>query len=47
MGEAAVNAAKALNYDNAGTVEFIYVGNGEFYFWKLTQGFKWSTQLQK
>ncbi len=32
MGEAAVNAAKALNYDNAGTVEFIYVGNGEFYF---------------
>ena len=24
MGEAAVNAAKALHYDNAGTVEFIY-----------------------
>jgi acetyl/propionyl-CoA carboxylase alpha subunit len=32
MGEAAVNAAKALKYDNAGTVEFIYVGKGEFYF---------------
>ena len=32
MGEAAVNAAKALKYDNAGTVEFIYVGKGAFYF---------------
>ena len=33
MGEAAVNAAKALNYDNAGTVEFIYDDkSGEFYF---------------
>jgi acetyl-CoA carboxylase biotin carboxylase subunit len=32
MGEAAVNAAKAINYDNAGTVEFIYAGEGEFYF---------------
>ena len=33
MGEAAVNAAKALNYDNAGTVEFIYDDNTkEFFF---------------
>ncbi len=33
MGDAAVNAAKALNYDNAGTVEFIYDDkSGEFYF---------------
>lgn len=33
MGAAAVNAAKALNYDNAGTVEFIYDDkSGEFYF---------------
>ena len=33
MGEAAVNAAKALNYDNAGTVEFIYDDkSGEFFF---------------
>ena len=33
MGEAAVNAAKALNYDNAGTVEFIYdEKTGGFYF---------------
>ncbi|MEM1123245.1 MAG: biotin carboxylase N-terminal domain-containing protein [Bacteroidota bacterium] len=33
MGTAAVNAAKALNYDNAGTVEFIYDDqSGDFYF---------------
>jgi len=33
MGEAAVKAAKALNYDNAGTVEFIYdEQSGDFYF---------------
>lgn len=33
MGAAAVNAAKALAYDNAGTVEFIYdETSGEFYF---------------
>jgi acetyl-CoA carboxylase biotin carboxylase subunit len=31
MGEAAVRMAKALKYDNAGTVEFIYE-NGNFYF---------------
>lgn len=33
MGEVAVNAARALQYDNAGTVEFIYDDKtGEFYF---------------
>ena len=33
MGDAAVRAAKALNYDNAGTVEFIFdESNGSFYF---------------
>ena len=33
MGEAAVSAAKALQYDNAGTVEFIYdEKTGVFYF---------------
>ncbi|MBQ4818992.1 biotin carboxylase N-terminal domain-containing protein [Aquimarina sp. MMG016] len=33
MGEAAVLAAKALNYDNAGTVEFIFDDKtGDFYF---------------
>lgn len=31
MGDAAVRLAKALQYDNAGTVEFIYYNN-EFYF---------------
>lgn len=31
MGEAAVRMAKALHYDNAGTVEFIYA-DGDFYF---------------
>ena len=31
MGEAAVRAAKAVGYENAGTVEFIY-SNGKFYF---------------
>ena len=33
MGQAAINAAKALDYDNAGTVEFIYDDNtGDYYF---------------
>ena len=33
MGAAAINAAKALQYDNAGTVEFIYdEKSGKYYF---------------
>ena len=32
MGDAAVKAAKAIGYTNAGTVEFILAENGEFYF---------------
>ncbi|MCX8112359.1 MAG: ATP-grasp domain-containing protein [Bacteroidia bacterium] len=32
MGAAAVKAAQAIRYDNAGTVEFIYIAPGEFYF---------------
>ncbi len=32
MGEAAVKAAKALGYTNAGTVEFILAEDGAFYF---------------
>ncbi|WNY27876.1 Biotin carboxylase [Methanimicrococcus stummii] len=31
MGEAAIRAAKAVGYSNAGTVEFIY-SNGKYYF---------------
>ncbi|MCS3922969.1 acetyl-CoA carboxylase biotin carboxylase subunit [Methanosalsum natronophilum] len=31
MGEAAVKAAKTINYENAGTVEFLY-SKGDFYF---------------
>ncbi|MFH2009278.1 MAG: acetyl-CoA carboxylase biotin carboxylase subunit [bacterium] len=32
MGEAAVAAAKAVGYENAGTVEFLLDASGEFYF---------------
>ena len=34
MGEAAVAAAKAVNYRNAGTIEFLYQ-DGEFYFLEM------------
>lgn len=35
MATAAVNAAKAVNYTNAGTVEFIVSDKGEFYFLEM------------
>ena len=35
MGEAAVNAAKAVNYTNAGTVEFMVDGDKNFYFMEM------------
>jgi acetyl-CoA carboxylase biotin carboxylase subunit len=35
MGEAAVNAARAVNYVNAGTVEFIVDNDANFYFLEM------------
>lgn len=35
MGDAAVAAAKAINYVGAGTVEFLLDGNGKFYFMEM------------
>ncbi len=35
MGEAAVSAARALDYVNAGTVEFIVGAGGDFYFMEI------------
>jgi len=35
MGEAAVAAAKAVNYVGAGTVEFIVAQNGDFFFMEM------------
>ena len=34
MGYAAVTAAKAAGYENAGTIEFLLEKNGNFYLWK-------------
>ena len=35
MGEAAVKAARAIDYANAGTVEFIVAPSGEFFFMEI------------
>ena len=35
MGQAAVKAAKSVNYEGAGTVEFIYDVEGKFYFMEM------------
>ncbi|GAA0178154.1 acetyl-CoA carboxylase biotin carboxylase subunit [Clostridium sediminicola] len=35
MGLAAINAAKAVRYKNAGTIEFLVDKNGEFYFMEM------------
>ncbi len=35
MGEAAIRAAQAVNYTNAGTVEFLLAADGSFYFLEM------------
>lgn len=35
LGEIALKAAKAVNYSNAGTIEFLRDKNGEFYFMEM------------
>ena len=35
MGEAAVRAAKAVNYSGAGTLEFLLGQDGQFYFMEM------------
>ncbi|WP_461206999.1 acetyl-CoA carboxylase biotin carboxylase subunit [Clostridium sp. DL1XJH146] len=35
MGEVAIKAAKAVNYENAGTIEFLVDKNGDFYFMEM------------
>ncbi len=35
MGDAAVNAAKAVKYENAGTIEFLLDKSGEFFFMEM------------
>lgn len=35
MGDAAIKAAKSINYQGAGTIEFLLDSNGEFYFMEM------------
>jgi len=37
IGEAAVRAAKSIGYTNAGTVEFLVDGRGEYYFMEMNK----------
>ena len=41
MGKTAIRAAKAVNYENAGTIEFIYdLNENKFYFMEMNTQFK-------
>ena len=40
MGEAAVAAATAINYEGAGTVEFLLDKHGDFYFMEMNTAFR-------
>ena len=35
MGEVAVKAAKAVQYENVGTIEFLLENNNQFYFMEM------------
>ena len=35
LGEAALRAAKAIDYENAGTVEFLVTDDSQFYFMEM------------
>lgn len=40
MGQAAIKGASAINYEGAGTIEFLVDKYGEFYFMEMNTGFK-------
>lgn len=42
MGETAVRAAKAVGYENAGTIEFLLDKDKNFYFMEGIRGSRWS-----
>lgn len=44
LGDAAVRAAKAVNYENAGTIEFLMDEEGDFYFMEMNTESKWNIQ---
>ena len=47
MGDAAVRAAKAAGYENAGTIEFVLAPNKEFYFIEMNTRIQWNTRLRR
>ncbi len=47
LGEAAVRAAQAIGYRNAGTIEFLMADTGEFYFMEMNTRIQWNTRSPK